>query len=590
MFSTAIAICVATSRRKLTSVSPYWLGLLLATPSVPRLFPRATSGSITYERKPPANTRSSMGKRRPSARSWRTSGSPCWNTQPAWLSVADTSVPSGSSWPTAADDSRIEIRSTSLSGSWRKMAVRSNGTTGRNASAIAWNRASRSRFGMTALLISSSVRYRSAWSTSSPIIWCAAARRETGAGAPASPRASPRARPSCRARGSCGTWRDRRDTARSRRGAAPARRRRPAASCHRRSRRGRRSHRGRSRAGPEVPGELLAQGHPRTVQARLHRRDGVAHDLRDLLVGELLHVLQHEHRAVVLGQAVDRRLEDAPRLAGEQLALGRVRPVRHEEGTVPGAVAVRQVGGQQLVERGLQLAALTAPLVQAEIGRDPIDPAAQGGASFEAGALVDDLQKDVLGDLLGIGGAARDTVREPEDPRGVACHEDLERARVPGRRAREQAAIVGAQRAESTPWNLREPPRCPKAHEGGDACCSRTSCRRYARRPRRSVRPRSLPPCTARSTSSARPERRTGCSRPATRRRTGHCRTATDAASTARRCSPRARSSSGSEERRVGKECRSRWSPYHLKKNILFKVLMYNYGNYIINFCCYIFV
>ena len=170
MFSTAIAICVATSLRKLTSVSPYWWGLTLATPRVPRLFPRATSGSMTYERKPAANTRSSMGKRRPSARSWRTSGSRCWNTQPAWLSVAETSVPRGSMWAAAAEDSRMEIRRTSLSGSWRKMAVRSNGTTCRNTSAMAWNSASRSRFETTALLISSSARYRSAWSTSSAII------------------------------------------------------------------------------------------------------------------------------------------------------------------------------------------------------------------------------------------------------------------------------------------------------------------------------------------------------------------------------------------------------------------------------------
>src|SRR6267142_3745508 len=32
------------------------------------------------------------------------------------------------------------------------------------------------------------------------------------------------------------------------------------------------------------------------------------------------------------------------------------------------------------------------------------------------------------------------------------------------------------------------------------------------------------------------------------------------------RSSDRARRRAGSEERRVGKECRSRWSPYHYKK------------------------
>ncbi len=137
MFSTAIAICVATSRRKLTSVPAYEWGLTLATPRVPRLSPRATSGSITYERKPAASTCSSVGKRSPSPRSWRTSGSPYRKTHPAWLSVADTSVPTGQMYAPAPEDSSTEIRSTSLSGSWRKMLVRSNGTTRRSVRAIA---------------------------------------------------------------------------------------------------------------------------------------------------------------------------------------------------------------------------------------------------------------------------------------------------------------------------------------------------------------------------------------------------------------------------------------------------------------------
>src|SRR5436190_18880686 len=34
------------------------------------------------------------------------------------------------------------------------------------------------------------------------------------------------------------------------------------------------------------------------------------------------------------------------------------------------------------------------------------------------------------------------------------------------------------------------------------------------------------------------------------------------------RCRPRRRGDARSEERRVGKECRSRWSPHHYKKNV----------------------
>jgi len=59
--------------------------------------------------------------------------------------------------------------------------------------------------------------------------------------------------------------------------------------------------------------------------------------------------------------------------------------------------------GRQLVERGLPARGASAPLVQAEIGRDPIDPAAQSGTSLEAGALVDELKEHVLDDLFGVG-------------------------------------------------------------------------------------------------------------------------------------------------------------------------------------------
>src|SRR6266568_8857415 len=42
---------------------------------------------------------------------------------------------------------------------------------------------------------------------------------------------------------------------------------------------------------------------------------------------------------------------------------------------------------------------------------------------------------------------------------------------------------------------------------------------------------------------------------------------ARSSAAASRRTGSSARSSARSEERRVGKECRSRWSPYHSKKN-----------------------
>src|SRR5207245_6389011 len=114
-------------------------------------------------------------------------------------------------------------------------------------------------------------------------------------------------------------------------------------------------------------------------------------------------------------------------------------------------MAVRQVRRQELVERDLELAVLAAALVEADIGRDPVDPAGEGRAAFEAGALVDGLEEDVLHDLLGVGGAARDTVREPVDACGVPGHKGLEGPRVPGGRARREMAILDTQRGQPPP-------------------------------------------------------------------------------------------------------------------------------------------
>src|SRR5207237_7836114 len=115
------------------------------------------------------------------------------------------------------------------------------------------------------------------------------------------------------------------------------------------------------------------------------------------------------------------------------------------------------------------LAALAAPLVEAEIGRDAIDPASQRGATLEAGALVDDLYEDVLDDLLGVRRAARDTVREPINACGVAAHQRLEGFAIARCRTREQDAFVGAHARESTPRRICAARHRVQTNRGGVA-------------------------------------------------------------------------------------------------------------------------
>src|SRR5205085_11167241 len=106
-------------------------------------------------------------------------------------------------------------------------------------------------------------------------------------------------------------------------------------------------------------------------------------------------------------------------------------------------------------------------LVEAEIVRDAIDPAAQRGATLEAGALVDDLYEDVLDDLLGVRRAARDTVREPINACGVAAHQRLEGFAIARCRTREQGAFVGAHARESTPRRIDATRSRVQTNEGG---------------------------------------------------------------------------------------------------------------------------
>src|SRR5437899_77091 len=142
MFSTARTIWLAASWRKAASASEYWSGDVLATARTPTLRPWATSGTSTYERTPSWKARSSIPYRRSWLRSRQSRYCWCWNVQPTWLSPGGISMPTVK-YDVGRDDSRMKRRSTSLSRSGRKIAVRSKATARRSARAIAWKRSSR---------------------------------------------------------------------------------------------------------------------------------------------------------------------------------------------------------------------------------------------------------------------------------------------------------------------------------------------------------------------------------------------------------------------------------------------------------------
>jgi hypothetical protein len=68
--------------------------------------------------------------------------------------------------------------------------------------------------------------------------------------------------------------------------------------------------------------EQLAQRHAGAVQARLHRGDRLADDLGHLLARQLLHVAQHQDRAVALWEPIHRRADDLASLPRQQHRVG----------------------------------------------------------------------------------------------------------------------------------------------------------------------------------------------------------------------------------------------------------------------------
>src|SRR6266545_387659 len=166
-------------------------------------------------------------------------------------------------------------------------------------------------------------------------------------------------------------------------------------------------------------------------------------NLRHLLVGQLLHVPEHEERAVVFREPVEGRLEDLPRLAREQLVLRGVGPIRQHPGPVSFAMAVGEEGRQAILQADLQLAALAPALDERGIGRDPIEPGPESRPSLEGIDLPEKGQERVLHDLFGLRVVARDPEGHTVEAGAVALHQRFERRVVPRPQARDQRDVGG---------------------------------------------------------------------------------------------------------------------------------------------------
>src|SRR5437016_12804748 len=221
--------------------------------------------------------------------------------------------------------------------------------------------------------------------------------------------------------------------------------------------------------GRERSGELLAEGHARPMEPGFHGPDRLTDQLGDLLVRELFDVPEGQHRRVVLGQRVERPFQRLARLTREKLTLRILRPVRQQERAVALAVAVLLERRQVLLERGLKLMPLAAPLVESRVRRDPVDPAPEGRASRERGALRRDREEDVLDDLLRVALIPRDAEGEPVDARGVFTHEPFERGSIAAPEPVDEPRFLAHRHpcalscSATKPEQSNATPRCPSA-------------------------------------------------------------------------------------------------------------------------------
>ena len=171
----------------------------------------------------------------------------------------------------------------------------------------------------------------------------------------------------------------------------------------------------------------IGQGDPCPHQQGLDRRDGRFHRLRDLLVGERVHLTQQQRGALRLGELVDVRDELAEALAAEHLVARRE--------AVLGEVDVHRVdagGGRptQVVERA--------------VAGDAVQPGANVDLAIVGEHGVERRREDLLQHVLGVLPGPQHVAAEREQARLVTSAQGLER-RVVAPPSKADEALIGLQ-------------------------------------------------------------------------------------------------------------------------------------------------
>ena len=171
----------------------------------------------------------------------------------------------------------------------------------------------------------------------------------------------------------------------------------------------------------------LGQRDPRAHEQRLDARHRRLHRLGDLLVGERVHLAQHQRGALGLRQLVDVADEQAELLALVDLVGG--------AGAVLGEVDVHRVDADRLG---------AAQVVEAAVARDPVQPGPDVDRAVVGEHRVEGGGEHLLQHVLGVLARAEQVAAEGEQARLVARDERLEGGVVAAAHERDQP-LVGLQ-------------------------------------------------------------------------------------------------------------------------------------------------
>ena len=173
------------------------------------------------------------------------------------------------------------------------------------------------------------------------------------------------------------------------------------------------------------------------MKAGFHGCHGNSHDFGNLQIGAAIELIEDEHGLLFLGQGIDGLPDEPPGLVHRPSGCGIVHVGRYDAG--PALTPVLESPAEFAPSSELPVVAVEVPTA---VDGDPIDPGGDAAIPPECSGCFKDLEKNVLGDVLGVLRVTQQAGAQAEDPALKATDKSFERSEVFGRDPPQQFLIV----------------------------------------------------------------------------------------------------------------------------------------------------